>query len=271
MSSIFGSRAKRGEMAISERELSQMTRELEELHESTFPQVRKTLDELTSSLSHVVRQPSTRRGFFLGAAGAAALGAAAACSGGSSNSSAPAPAPPAAPPPPAETYTGDLKVVALATALENLAVTAYGGALKKAGAGELGAVPPAVATFVQTAMKQHTDHAQAWNAVLSKAGKPTINDAPLSITQDQVSMLTKAKSVTDVAKLALNLEDIAAQTYTFATANVSDAGGIMTAATIQPVETMHAAILNFILGQYPVPDSFIGITNSLKPDMLTAK
>lgn len=270
MSNIFGSRAKRGEMAISERELSQMTRELEELHESTFPQVRKTLEELTTSLGHVVSQPSTRRGFFLGAAGAAALGAAAACSGGSSSSSAPA-APPAAPPPPAETYTGDLKVVALATALENLAVTAYGTALKKAGAGELGTVPPAVATFVQTAMKQHTDHAQAWNAVLSKAGKPTINDAPLSITQDQVSMLSKAKSVADVAKLALNLEDIAAQTYTFATANVSDAGGIMTAATIQPVETMHAAILNFVLGQYPIPDSFIGISKTLKPDTLTVK
>jgi hypothetical protein len=34
---------------------------------------------------------------------------------------------------------------------------------------------------------------------------------------------------------------------------------------------MHAAILNFILGQYPIPDSFIGIGNSLKPDMLTVK
>jgi hypothetical protein len=162
-------------------------------------------------------------------------------------------------------------VVALATALENLAVSAYSGALQKAGAGQLGTVPPAVATFIQTAMKQHSDHAQAWNAVLSKAGKPTINDAPLSITQDQVNTLNAATSVPDVAKLALNLENVAAQTYTFATANVADAGGIMTAATIQPVETMHAAILNFILGQYPIPDSFIGIGNSLKPDMLTVK
>ncbi|MGB6161435.1 MAG: ferritin-like domain-containing protein [Pseudonocardiaceae bacterium] len=267
---IFPRRATSTEMAISERELSQLTGELHDLHESTFPQVRKALDELTANLGQVVRQPSTRRGFFLGAAGAVALGAAAACSSGSSGgpSSSGAPSSPAAP---AETYTGDLKVVALATALENLAITAYDGALKKAGAGDLGTVPPAVATFIQTARKQHADHAQAWNAVLSKAGKPTIDDAPLTITADQVSMLTAAKSVPDVAKLALNLENIAAQTYTFATANVSDAGGIMTAATIQPVETMHAAILNFILGQYPVPDSFIGTTNSLKPDMLTVK
>jgi hypothetical protein len=269
--SIFPRRTKRAEMAISERELSQLTRDLDELHESTFPQVRKTIDEMAANLGHVVRQPSTRRSFFLGAAGAVALGAAAACSSGSSDSTASSSSAPAPPPAPEETYTGDLKVVALATALENLAVTAYGGALKKAGAGELGTVPPAVGTFVQTAMKQHADHAQAWNAVLAKAGKPTVNDAPLSITQDQVAMLTAAKSVPDVAKLALNLENVAAQTYTFATANVTDAGGILTAATIQPVETMHAAILNFVLGQYPVPDSFIGVANSLKLEMLTVK
>lgn len=269
--SIFPRRARSAEMAISERELSELTRGLDDLHESTFPQVRKALDELTVNLGQVVHNPSTRRGFFLRAAGAVALGAAAACSSGSSGTPKPSGSAPKPPPPPPETYTGDLKVVALATALENLAVSAYSGALQKAGAGQLGTVPPAVATFIQTAMKQHSDHAQAWNAVLSKAGKPTINDAPLSITQDQVNMLNAATSVPDVAKLALNLENVAAQTYTFATANVADAGGIMTAATIQPVETMHAAILNFILGQYPIPDSFIGIGNSLKPDMLTVK
>jgi Ferritin-like domain len=263
---IFPRRSKPAEMAISERELSQLTCELGDLHESTFPQVRKALDELSANLGHVVRQPSTRRGFFLGAAGAVALGAAAACSG---KSAGPSSAPPS--PAPAETYTGDLKVVALATAVENLGVTAYGRALQRAQAGQLGTVPPAVITFEQTAMKQHADHAQAWNAVLSKAGKPTINDAPLSITQDQITKINAARSVPDVAKIALNLENGAAQTYTFVAANVSDPGWIMTAATIQPVETMHAAILNFVLGQYPIPDSFIGVTNALKPDVLTVK
>jgi hypothetical protein len=271
--SIFNGRIKRGrraQMAISERELSQLTRELEKLHESTFPQVRETLDELAANLGAVVREPSTRRSFFLGAAGAVALGAAAACSGGPSG---PAVSSTAAvpPPPPKETYPGDLKMVAVAAALENLAVSGYEGVLKKAGAGELGAVPPAVATFVQTAMKQHSDHAQAWNAVLSRSGKPTLSDAPLSITQDQLAMLAAAKSVPDVAKFALNLENVAAQTYTLATATVSDASAIMTAATIQPVETMHAAILNFIIGEYPIPDPFIGTGTALKPDSLTVQ
>lgn len=82
-------------------------------------------------------------------------------------------------------------------------------------------------------------------------------------------MPNAARSAPDVAKLALGLENTAAQTYTFAAANVSDAGGIMTAATIQPVETMHAAILSFVLGEYPVPASFIGVDGAVKPDALT--
>lgn len=261
-------KGKRPEMAISEHELSSMTNDLDDLHKSTFPGVRKLLDEFSANLAHVTRGPASRRGFLLGAGGAVTVGLVAACSSsdtGASNNSSTAPAPSST------TYEGDLKVVALAAALENLAVTAYTGALDMAGRGTLGTVPPAVATFVQTAMKQHQEHAAAWNGVLTKANQPTISDAPLTITDAQVKMLGEAKSVPDVAKLALDLENAAAQTYTFAAANVTDAGGIMTAATIQPVEAMHAAILNFVLGQYPVPDSFIGIDKAVKPDALTSK
>ncbi len=259
---------KQTEMTISEGELTSMTAELDMLHNETFPSVHKTLDEFSANLAHLSRKPAARRSFLMGMGGAVVLGSVAACSSSKKSSSAGAPS--SAMSSTGATYTGDLKVVALAAALENLAVTAYQGALTMAGKGQLGAVPPAVATFVQTAMKQHMDHAGAWNGVLVKAGKPAVSGAPLSITNSQVAMLQAAKSIPDVAKLALNLENVAAETYTFATANVSDAGGIMTAATIQPVETMHAAILSFVLGQYPVPVSFIGVSNSLQPSMLTA-
>ncbi|RLK57927.1 ferritin-like domain-containing protein [Actinokineospora cianjurensis] len=261
---------KRPEMQISERELTAMTRDLDELHESTFPGVRTLLDEFSANLAHITRGlPTGRRGFLLGVGGVTTLGMAAACSSNDTGSSTTTAAP--ASTTAAATYDGDLKVVALAAALENLAVTAYTGALDAAGKGTLGTVPPAIGVFVQTAMKQHKDHAAAWNAVLSKAGKPTISDSPLTITADQVKALGAAKSVPDVAKLALDLENAAAQTYTFAAANVTDTGGIMTAATIQPVEAMHAAILNFVLGQYPVPDAFIGIEKAVKPDALLPK
>ena len=258
------------EMAISESELSSMTAELDMLHKETFPGVHKTLDEFSANLAQISRKPAARRSFLMGMGGAVVLGSVAACSSSkksTSSTSSPMTTTGAAA---GSTYTGDLKVVALAAALENLAVTAYQGALTMATKGQLGAVPPAVGVFVQTAMKQHQDHAQAWNGVLQKAGKPAISGAPLTITKDQVAMLQAAKSIPDVAKLALNLENAAAQTYTFATANVSDAGGIMTAATIQPVETMHAAILSFVLGEYPVPVSFIGTTNAVAPSALMA-
>lgn len=255
------------EMAISEHELSSMTSELDMLHNETFPDVHRTLDEFSANLADISRKAAPRRTFLLGLGGVTVLGAAAACSsskkksGGSTEHDTSAGG---------GTYTGDLKVVALAAALENLAVTAYQGALAKAGKGDLGAVPPAVATFVTVAMKQHMDHAAAWNGVLTKAGKPAISGAPLTITKDQVAMLNAAKSIPDVAKLALALENAAAETYTFAAINVKDAGGIMTAATIQPVETMHAAILSFVLGQYPVPVSFIGTSHAIQPSALTA-
>jgi hypothetical protein len=255
------------EMAISEAELLSMTADLDGLHRETFPSVTKSLDEFSANMAHLRTGSSTaRRSFLLGVGGVAVVGGVAACSssggskpssGGSTSGST------------SSKYTGDLKVVALAAALENLAVTAYTMALTAAGKGTYGTVPPAIATFVTTAMAQHKDHAAAWNGVLTKNGLAAVTTAPLKIVPTEVAMLNAAKSVPDVAKVALGLEQAAAETYTFATANVTDAGGIMTAATIQPVEAMHAAILNFVLGNYPVPDSFIGVSKAVGPDQLT--
>lgn len=266
---------KPAEMAISESELTVMTAELETIHHETFPEVQKALDGYAANVARAMPgQSVARRNFLMGMGGAVALGALAACGSSSKGKAAPATssaAPSSAAPSSAAAskYSGDLKVVALAAALENLAVAAYKGALTMAGAGKLGKVPPAVATFVTVVMKQHADHADAWNAVLTKANLPAVTGTPLTIASGEVAMLEASKSVVDVAKVALGLENAAADTYTFATANVMDPGGIMTAATIQPVETMHAAILSFILGQYPVPLSFIGIDAAVKPSALT--
>ena len=206
-----------------------------------------------------------RRRFLLGA-GAAGLGLALAACGSNSGSSTPAASSPAKA---TSSYTGDLKVVALATALENQAIGAYQAALNAATAGKLGAVPPAVATFAQTAMSQHADHAKAWNGVLSSAGKPMINGVPLSGQPQVLQALGSVNSVGGVANLALQLENQAAQTYLFAAFNVTSAGGIATASTIAPVEAMHAAILQFVLGQYPVPDNFLGVDKAANPSTLT--
>lgn len=78
----------------------------------------------------------------------------------------------------------------------------------------------------------------------------TVQDAVVAPAFAQV------KDAGGLAKLALVLENAAAATYLEAISVVSAPAGIKTAATIEPVELQHAAILNFVLGNYPVPDSF---------------
>ncbi|MFJ8431181.1 ferritin-like domain-containing protein [Kitasatospora sp. NPDC094019] len=263
------------ELPISEGELTRLTAEMDQAHRDTLPAMRASALDLTDELRARREGRSRdlgRRRFLLGAGGAAVALTVAACSSGKSTGSAPPVSAGASMPPSASEsgqYTGDLKVVALATALENQAVGAYRATLDAAGKGRLGTVPPAVATFVTTAMAQHADHARAWNAVLTGAGRPAITNVPLTNQAETTEALGKATSVGDVAKLALMLEEQAAQTYLFATYNVTGAGGIATAATIAPVEAMHAAILNYVLGQYPVPDDFLPVDKAASPALLT--
>lgn len=257
------------ELPISEGELSRLTKDLDEAHREYLPAMHAAAADLGEELN-----AATRRRFLLGAGGVAAAFALAACSSSSSTKNAvgvpsASGSSAASGASSSSMYTGDLQVVALATALENQAVGAYAAALAAAKAGKLGTVPPAVATFATTAMAQHADHAKAWNAVLTGAGKPAITNVPLS---NQPATLKALGAVTDVggaAKLALELENQAAQTYLFATYNVTSPAGIATAASIAPVEAMHAAILNFVLGQYPVPDDFLPVDKAASPTLLT--
>ena len=267
------------ELPIGEDQLARLTRDLEAAHRETLPAMRAGAVDLAEEIRTTGREagPVTaeaglgRRRFLLGAGGAAAGLALAACSsdrtGASSTKAAGVPA--TASPSASSQYSGDLKVVALAVALENQAVGVYLATLAAAKAGRLGTVPPAITTFVTTAMAQHVDHAKAWNAVLTGAGVPPIRNVPLSNQASTTAELAKAKTYTDVAKLALRLEDQAAQTYLFATYNVKSTAGIETAATIAPVEAMHAAILHFVLGQYPVPDDFLPTDKAADPALLT--
>jgi hypothetical protein len=130
-------------MHISEQELLAMTRELDDLHQETFPGVRNTMDEFTANLVRNTR--ASRRSLLVGTVGLVGLGALAACGKDDKDTA-------AMPSASGSVYTGDLRVVALAAALENLAVAAYDGALKRATSGQLGTVPPAIGTFIQRAV-----------------------------------------------------------------------------------------------------------------------
>jgi hypothetical protein len=153
-------------------------------------------------------------------------------------------------------------VAALATSLENLAVAAYGDVLTAATAGKLGTVPPAVATFATTVKGQHTQHAAAWNSAITAAGHPAVTTTDPVLTPVITKAFGKVVDVTGAAKLALMLEEVAAATYQSAIGAVKATSSIRVAASIQPVEMQHAAILNFVLGQYPVPAAFSTVTNA---------
>jgi hypothetical protein len=272
------------ELPISEHELTRLTRDLDQAHQAYLPVMNTSAADLVEQIreqQHGGPAPfvpaASRRRVLLGVGGAVAAFALAACSSASSSKSAVAAGASsgagagstAASASSSSMYTGDLQLVALATALENQAVGAYAAALAAAKAGRLGTVPPAVATFATTVMAQHADHAKAWNAVLIGAGKPAITNVPLSNQPLVLKALGAVTDVAGVAGLALQLEDQGAQTYLFATYNVTSPGGIATAASIAPVEAMHSAILNFVLGQYPVPDDFLPVDKAASPSLLT--
>ncbi|MDQ1370265.1 MAG: hypothetical protein QOF20_2618 [Acidimicrobiaceae bacterium] len=273
------------EMQISEHELIVMTKDLDEIHHATLPAMHEAVAEWTEMQHELradpeaaealeaaeairaasgVRRGASRRGFIIGAGATVGGLLIAACSksktstttgttagtgttaaGGSGVGK-------------GNPYTGDLAVAALAASLENLAVGTYQAGIDAATAGKLGTVPPAIVTFAQTAQSQHKDHAGAWNSILTNAGKTGITGVDKTVKDAVVTPgFAAVKDVPGLAKFALVLEDAAAATYLNAIQNaLSDKGAIKIAASIQPVEMQHSAVLHFVLGDYPVPDSF---------------
>jgi hypothetical protein len=263
-------RNRKQQIAISEAELVTMTSDLADAHHESLPSMRESFvewsdanDDVREGLSRLVSTPSSRRAFLLGG-GALLGGVALVGSGVGSGLAAAAPrrgvAVPAAKS--AQKLSGDLAVVALAASLENLAVATYQAGIDAATKGALGDVPPAVVTFAQTAQGQHEDHAAAWNAVLTGAGKQAVSGVDLTVKKSVDAAFAQVKDVPGLAKLALDLEKSAAATYIAAIGVVKSPAGIKTAATIQPVELQHAAILHFLLGEYPVPDAFAKSTGA---------
>lgn len=158
--------------------------------------------------------------------------------------------------PAAPAANNDAAIATLAASLEVLAVNTYTAALDAAGAGKIGEVPAAVAEFATTAKAHHQAHLDAWNKVLTDAGASAVTtpNATLQPTVDEA--FAKITDVTGVAKLALQLEEIAAATYLRASPNITDKAAIQLAGSIQVVDAQHAAILHYVLGEYPVPDVF---------------
>lgn len=152
--------------------------------------------------------------------------------------------------------SGDMAVAMTAASLEVLAVSTYGSALEAANGGALGTVPPAVAEFVTTAQSQHQAHLDAWNGVIEAGGGTAVSEPPADLAQSVTEQFRQVTDVTGAARLALDLEETAAQTYLAAVPSLQSAEAIELAGAICCIDRQHAAILRFVLGEYPVPDVF---------------
>ncbi len=152
--------------------------------------------------------------------------------------------------------SGDAAVAKFAAGLEVLAVSTYKAAGDAAGQGKLGQVPPAVGEYVKTAMAHHQEHLDAWNKVITASGGQAVTQPDPGLKPVVDAEFAKVKDAAGAAKLALMLEDIAAQTYLKAIPSLQSKDAIKLAGSIQGVDQQHAAILLFALGQYPVPESF---------------
>ncbi len=150
----------------------------------------------------------------------------------------------------------DIQVGTIAAQLEVLAVGTYQAGLDAAGAGALGEVPPAVATYATTALMHHQEALDAWNGGLSLAGAPTVTEPNPELKATVDAMFAEVTDVPGLANLALTLEKIAAHTYLAALPLLSTPEAIRLAGSIQAVDQQHQAILLFAIGQYPVPEVF---------------
>lgn len=257
------------EMQISEAELRAMTAEMVEMHHATFPQMRAALSDFGAALR--------RRRFRSAAIGAdrrklvvtgsgLILGSMFLTACGDDDDAAQDPAQ-GAPGSQDDTDGGessgellanDADALKLNASIENLAVFAYTSALEAAPKGKFGNnVPKAVAEFATHAKAQHAEHAQAFNAALTNAGQQAYTDPTPALAPAVQDMFAKTDTVPKLAMLALTLENTAAATYVQQMGGESSQPVLSAVATIAPVERQHAAILNYVLGNYPIPDTFV--------------
>lgn len=142
----------------------------------------------------------------------------------------------------------DVQVLQTAASIENLAVATYKAALTLPYIG--GASANGVVTaFAKTTMHQHMEHAAAFNAAVRRLhGRPQTKPDPafVPVVNKAVKSLSgksDAEATLAVVGLALELENIAAETYVKDTTLVSATSNRALFASIMGVEAQHVSVL----------------------------
>jgi rubrerythrin len=134
----------------------------------------------------------------------------------------------------------DVMALQTAASIENLAVAVYTTA---AGLPFIKNGNTTVAAFIAKTTMQHKAHAEAFNAASTQAGGKAQTAADPKYAAVVKSALPTIKGPADVVKLAITLEDVAAQTYTKNVSDVTDPALRKLFGSVAPVEAQHRAVL----------------------------
>lgn len=147
----------------------------------------------------------------------------------------------------------DLDFAADAAAIEQLAVDHFTGTSRLLTDGKLGAlVPQALAALVAGAVGQHLQARDAWNKILTGAGRPEVAAPPVKALEAVNAAGVRVTDVLAAASLALRLEDYACQTYQRALPTLARPETITLAAQVSVVGHQRQAVLRYLLGRNPV-------------------
>ncbi|KOV33942.1 hypothetical protein ADK60_12075 [Streptomyces sp. XY431] len=211
---------------IDTRLLVELTEQSQDLNSDAARITRSALADFGQAV-----EPVRRRWWERGGALAAAVGTVALLGGRRAFADSPSPS---------GSTADDIMALQTAASIENLAVSVYRTA---AGLPFIKDGNKTVAAFIAKTTQQHQAHAEAFNAAATQAGGRAQNgpDPKYKAVVDQA--LPGIKGPADVVKLAITLEDVAAQTYTRNVSQVSNADLRRLFASVAPVEAQHRATL----------------------------
>ncbi|MFC4030793.1 ferritin-like domain-containing protein [Streptomyces polygonati] len=214
-----------GAERIDTRLLEELTEQSQDLNSDAVRITAEALGDFTDASREHREQRLSRRWWRRGGAVAGAAGAASLLTGTRAV---------------AATTSDDIKALQTAASIESLAVTVYRTA---AGLSFVKNGNKTVSTFVNRTAAQHQAHGAAFNAAATAAGgKPqSAPDPKLAAMVRQA--LPSIKGPADVVRVAITLEDAAAQTYTKNVGQVSSAQLRKLFASVAPVEAQHRATL----------------------------
>ncbi|SHN34940.1 ferritin-like domain-containing protein [Actinacidiphila paucisporea] len=205
---------------IDTRLLEELTEQSQDLNSDAVRITQDALDDFTEATGPQPRRWWQRGSTVAGAAGAAALLASVRAA--------------------ATTSSDDIMALQTAASIENLAISVYRAA---AGLPFIKDGNKTIAAFIAKTTTQHQAHAQAFNAAVTQAGGTAQNAPDPKYAAVVRKTLPTIKTSADVVKLAITLEDVAAQTYTKNVSQVSSAQLRKLFASVAPVEAQHRATL----------------------------